>query len=32
MDVTFSEEQQRAVGIFIKAEKYFEATCCSKKK
>lgn len=32
MDVTLSEEQQRAVGIFIKAERYFEATCCSKKK
>jgi hypothetical protein len=32
MDVTLSEEQQRAVRIFIKAERYFEATCCSKKK
>jgi hypothetical protein len=32
MDVTLSEEQQRAVDVFVKAERYFEATCCSKKK
>ena len=31
-NVILTEEQQRAVAVFIKAERYFEANCCNKKK
>ena len=32
MNVTLTEEQQKAITVFIKAEKYFETTCSNKKK
>lgn len=31
-NVILTEEQQRAVAVFIKAERYFETTCSNKKK